>query len=224
MTDDETLKDLGDHKYTSVPWSKEDSSETAFLKLVKSIWNEVNISNPKPKLTDLFDYYLKMVWDISLSIPTEYIEGDLFEIPFNEQFYTYKISNSPKGQASSLDLKIGETLNDALGLEKKSTDKFEVFIDELKLFRPIVFENLPVSSNSVKKPMVFVGYYKESFDGRSIDITGGPLEFKAYLFWNSKIAPVEHQGSLIRIHNASGTLFDETFLKYQVQEVTRKTK
>lgn len=32
---------------------------------------------------------------------------------------------------------------------------------------------------------------------------------------------MEHQGSLIRIHGSSGTLFDSTFMRYQVSELTR---
>ena len=35
------------------------------------------------------------------------------------------------------------------------------------------------------------------------------------------MAPTEHQGSLIRIHGSSGTLFDPTFMRYQVSEQTR---
>jgi hypothetical protein len=52
-------------------------------------------------------------------------------------------------------------------------------------------------------------------------LSGGPLAFEAYLLWNPKIAPVEHQGVLVRIHGASGTLFDSTFMRYQVSEQTR---
>ena len=55
----------------------------------------------------------------------------------------------------------------------------------------------------------------------SSEFTGGPLEFEAYLMWAPKIAPTEHQGVLIRVHGSSGTLFDPTFLRYQVSEQTR---
>jgi hypothetical protein len=41
------------------------------------------------------------------------------------------------------------------------------------------------------------------------------------LFWTPKVAPTEHQGVLIRIHGASGTLFDSTFMRYQVSEQNR---
>jgi hypothetical protein len=39
--------------------------------------------------------------------------------------------------------------------------------------------------------------------------------------WAPRVAPVEHQGVLVRIHGASGTLFDPTFFRYQVSELTR---
>lgn len=92
----------------------------------------------------------------------------------------------------------------------------------MKLSRPVIFENLPYTANAITKPMVFIGDFEEKFENYSDSVTGGPLKFKAYLIWNSKICPTEHQGSLIRIHNASGTLYDDSFMKYQVQENTRK--
>ena len=50
---------------------------------------------------------------------------------------------------------------------------------------------------------------------------GGRLSFEAYLYWNSRIIPKETAGVLVRIRGASGTLFDPTFLNYQVSEQTR---
>ena len=47
------------------------------------------------------------------------------------------------------------------------------------------------------------------------------LQFEAYLFWNSLIIPKQHQGVILRVGNASGTLFDRTFMGYQVSEQTR---
>jgi len=68
---------------------------------------------------------------------------------------------------------------------------------------------------------VFIGQCKEEFAKIPREFSGGPLAFEAYLFWTPKIAPTEHQGSLIRIHGSSGTLFDPTFMRYQVSEQTR---
>lgn len=225
IKDEEHLKLLDDdEKVRSVPWDINDAPDVAFKKLVKCVWDESKPSNPTPKLSLLFDFYLKMVWDLALSIPTSYVENDIFEIPYNNQFYAYKISNLLKGgQATPLNIHQGEKLNDYLTFtHEKNTTDFNVFIDNLKLSRPITFENLPSTSHAISKPMIFIGEYWEEFKNLPQTMTGGPLKFKAYLLWNSKICPTEHLGVCIRVHDASGTLFDDTFMKYQVQENTRK--
>src|SRR6185295_2167592 len=45
--------------------------------------------------------------------------------------------------------------------------------------------------------------------------------FEAYLFWTPKVIPTQHQGVMIRVGDASGALFDRTFMGYQVSEQTR---
>ena len=50
---------------------------------------------------------------------------------------------------------------------------------------------------------------------------GGQLSFEAYLYWNSKIIPKETSGVLIRVREASGTLFDRSVLDYQTSEQNR---
>ncbi len=225
IKDDEHFNLLDDtEKVRSVPWEDTDSAEEAFHKLVRCVWDESKPSNPNPKISDLFDFYLKMIWDLSLSIPTGYVEKDIFDIPFNEQFYAYKFSNVFKGgQASKLNINIGQKLSDYFDLshEEKKIN-FNVYIDKLKLSRPIIFENIPNTNHAIKKPMIFIGEFEDKFEKYPLSATGGPLKFRAYLLWNSKICPTEHQGVLIRVHNASGTLFDDSFMKYQVQENTRK--
>ena len=84
-----------------------------------------------------------------------------------------------------------------------------------------MFADLPETSHAVKKPILVVGRYREEFGGVPPELTGGPLEFEAYLMWAPKIAPTEHQGVLVRVLGSSGTLFDPTFLRYQVSEQTR---
>lgn len=225
IVDADHLQVLDDNeKVRSVPWETTDTPENAFKKLVKCVWGESKPTNPTPKLSELFDFYLKMIWELSLSIPIKYVDNSIFEIPFKNQFYAYKLSNLLKGgQATQLEMSPGSKLNQYLKIEHETiNNNFNVYIDNLKLSRPIIFENLPVTSHAISKPMVFIGEYFEEFNGYPVSVTGGPLKFKAYLLWNSKICPTEHQGVLIRVHDASGTLFDDTFMKYQVQENTRK--
>ena len=78
-----------------------------------------------------------------------------------------------------------------------------------------------MSAHALKHPLIFIGKCDESFRNILPELSGGRLTFEAYLFWSPKIAPTEHQGSLIRIHGASGTLFDSTFMRYQVAEQNR---
>ncbi len=216
------LKKTKGESVNSLPWDATDDPNTAFRKLVNCVWDELSNSNPNPRLEKLFDYYLQMIWQISLSIPLEYVEGHLFDMDLSGWAESFQIANEPKGAAKHLSLKgnkpIREILNLHDGLEQ---DKFDVFIDELKLSRPIKYRDLPNSGHAIKTPLVFFGKCREEFKSYSYDLSGGPLEFEAYLFWNPKIAPAEHRGSLIRINGASGTLFDSSFLKYQVSEQTR---
>jgi hypothetical protein len=96
-----------------------------------------------------------------------------------------------------------------------------VLFDDLELARPLKFVGLPATNHAVKQPILFVGRCREEFTDIPSELTGGPLEFDAYLMWAPKIVPTEHQGSLVRIHGSSGTLFDPTFMRYQVSEQTR---
>lgn len=134
----------------------------------------------------------------------------------------FLLSNQPKGAAETIKSNAG-TLRDELGLTDPTyqAGKFDVFVDDLKLARPIKFKGLPATNNALKTPLVFVGRCRETFPKVLRELSGGPLAFEAYLFWTPKVAPTEHQGSLIRIHGSSGTLFDSTFMRYQVSEQTR---
>jgi len=105
--------------------------------------------------------------------------------------------------------------------ERGRTKKFRVIVDGVELLRPISFSNLPITSHAIHYPLLFVGKDRPSLDNIPEDIRGGKLAFEGYLFWNSKIVPKEHIGVLVRINDASGTLFDETFMKYPTSEQTR---
>ncbi len=217
----EILRKQGE-EFASVPWKSTDGPEEAFEKLVESVWDEASSSNPNPKLERIFDYYLRMVWQISLALPIPYVKGHLFDKPQDGSLELFNLSNAPKGSAVLVKQNPQDVVRDALELTNTAdTDEFEVFFDDLLLRRPIKFLGLPTTTHALKKPLVFLGKCKEEFKGVSRDLSGGPIAFEAYLFWSPRIAPTEHQGSLIRIHGASGTLFDPTFMRYQVSELTR---
>ena len=210
-------------RYDSLPWEAADSPDAAFAKLVNCVWEEVESSNPNPQLERIFDYYLRMIWQISLAVPLPYVEGHIFDLLPDADSKVFSISNQPKGAAVRLDVRDGRPLRTCLGLTDQPTygGQFDVFFDDLRLARPIKFTHLPMTSHALKEPLIFLGTCNESFPKIPRELSGGPLRFEAYLFWAPKIAPTEHQGSLIRIHSASGTLFDPTFMRYQVSEQTR---
>ena len=216
------LKKTAGHVW-SLPWEKGDAPDDAFRKLVQSVWDEVERSTPNPQLDRIFDYYLRMVWQLSLAVPLPYVEGHLFDMNLEGWADAFMLSNQPKGAAQKINLSGAGTirkkasLKDPIGL----IGKFDVYFDDLKLFRPLKFKDLPKTNNALKNPLVFIGKCREEFPKIPRELSGGPLAFEAYLFWTPKVAPVEHQGSLIRIHGSSGTLFDPTFMRYQVSELTR---
>lgn len=204
----------------SLPWLDSDSPREAFQKLVNSVWVEAETN--KPRLESLFDYYLQMIWQLSLAIPTDYIEGHPFDLVVKDWAEAFLLSNKPKGKAEALttpskSIRHQVTLTDP----DDSIGDFSVIIDGLKLARPIKYKNLATTKGALNHPLIFIGKCSENFDGIPRELSGGPLSFEAYLFWTPKVAPVEHQGVLIRINGASGTLFDSTFMKYQIAELTR---
>ena len=210
-------------KFSNVPWNESDSPADAFKKLVECVWKEVEGTNPNPQLDRIFDNYLRMVWQLGLAVPLPYVDQHLFDMDMGSWTRAFLLSNRPKGSAHAVDVSQAGRIRDKLDL-RDSTDGvgvFDVFFDNLKLSRPIKFTGLPVTNHALKQPIVFVGKCRETFPRTPRPFSGGPLAFEGYLFWTPKVAPTEHQGSLIRIHGSSGTLFDPTFMRYQVSEQTR---
>ena len=217
----ELLREI-DGKTSSVPWDPGDSPHEAFSKLVDAVWREIENTNPNPQLDKIFDYYLQMVWTLSLAIPVSYVHDHLFNMDLNDWSLNYLIANTPKGSAKKIDDISGKPIRDIVGLtDGKTPQHFKVYIDDLQLLRPLRYKDLPTGGNALKKPLIFIGKCKEEFNRFPKELSGGPLSFEAYLFWNPKIAPTEHRGSLIRVNGASGTLFDSTFMRYQIAELTR---
>jgi hypothetical protein len=210
-------------KFENVPWIESDDPQVAFTKLVDAVWRELDKGDRNPRLDQLFDYYLFMVWDLSLAIPVTYIDGHPFDIPFGPSMQVYELSGTGPRSASALNLSGEQTIRERLQLPDAHSEAsdFRVIIDDLQLHRPLIFRNLPATSNKVKSPMIFAGQLRETFPGVDRAVSGGPLAFQAYLLWAPKIAPVDHAGVLVRVHGASGTLFDPSFLRYQVAEPTR---
>ncbi|WP_419864533.1 ATP-binding protein [Candidatus Poriferisodalis sp.] len=209
--------------FDKLPWSPGDIPDVAFEKLVNAVWEQVEGKAKNPRLSDIFDYYLRMVWQLSLSIPAPYVFGSPFELAFGDGMYLYEIPMATKAAAESFELDEGETIlgTRSIGHSANVGSDFAVYFDDLRLRRPLKFTDLPNTAHAVRKPILFVGRCSEQFKGIPHELSAGPLEFEAYLIWTPKVAPTEHQGVLARVHGSSGTPFDPTFMRYQVSEQTR---
>jgi hypothetical protein len=101
-------------------------------------------------------------------------------------------------------------------------EDFRVEIDGVRIYRPISFEAVPGSDRALQTPLLFIGEYKPDLSKYDKTQRGGEnLSFTAYFSWSPRVVPKEHNGILIRINGASGTLFDPTFMNYQIAESTR---
>lgn len=206
----------------NLPWDLSDTPEDKFEKLFQAAGHSSG-RGTKPANLDHFDEYLKLVWKLSLSLPMSYIGTHPFDLKGSDGLIIFNIPSDTK-QANKIQLGRGETIRNHLGLQtgKDSIHSaFSVTLDGVALCRPI---RLPVELSKpsrLRAPAIMAGKQDNPFQSNDLDRAGGPLSFEGYLYWNSKIVPKDTTGVLIRIREASGTLFDPTFLNYQVSEQTR---
>ncbi|RYD85298.1 MAG: ATP-binding protein [Verrucomicrobiaceae bacterium] len=216
----------------NLPWDKKDSPDERFRKLHDAVIAEAAETVAKPRLSSTLDRYLQTIWTLSLAAPLAYLdEKHPFDLSDADDPRFFQLSNAPKGQASELVLSDSrKTPRAALGLSAPGSEAkkigFDVYVDKVKLARPLAFNGLPGSSRSEKepnkRPLMFVGKFEASLEKIPEDVAGGrELSFEAYFLWTPKVVPTDHNGVLIRINEASGTLFDDSFIGYQVAELTR---
>ncbi|MDN6856648.1 ATP-binding protein [Pseudomonas sp. CAN2814] len=213
-------------KEAKLPWKSDANSEDKFPQLVERLSAAVDPtdrSSKGPSIQEHLDYYLRMLWVLSLSIPLPYLKKHPFEIESTDGAQIFQIDNKQKGSPAEVKLDSGQTI--AAKYKFKSIQAhslpFNVFVDGIKLTRPLQYGNFKPLDHAITNPLIFIGRAKPDLSVIPEQYRGGELEFEAYLYWTKKIVPKEHNGVLIRINGASGTLFDETFLKYQVSELTR---
>ncbi len=206
----------------SLPWLPSDSPKEKFRKLVDAAGN-VSDRAGKPLNLEHFDEYLRSIWKLSLSLPLEYLNGHPFDKPGS---CGIKFLSLPSGKGPSEPIEIEQNSSPRLifGLEAGTTSElplFNVILDDIQLMRPIELPNELRKASRVKSPLMMIAKEKAPFKPDTIARAGGELAFEAYLYWNSKIIPKDTAGVLIRIREASGTLFDTSFLDYQVSEQNR---
>ena len=211
-----------DGSVNHVPWDDDDDALSAFQRLVSVAWGEIGMRRTNPKLDQLFDHYLQMAWQLSISVPLAYVgDGPSRALGASGSFELRGALPSVVGNLADSNDPLWEKLEQAPGGWGTPFNEFRVFVDDLELRRPFIFSDLPSTNHAISKPLLFAGHLREEFSGIDRAASGGPLEFYAYFMWAPKIAPVDHVGALVRVHGASGTQFDPTFLKYQVAEIAR---
>lgn len=204
------------------PWQGEPSATNRFKALVAAA-SETTAADRSASSLDHLDEYYKSVWKLSLSLPLPYLGEHPFEIAGEEGFLEYGLPPKSKSVVP-LDLQPKETLRGRLDLKSGKLDPcggYSVVFDGIQLSRPIVLPNVIARSSRIKSPVILAAKVRAPFDEKVLERAGGALSFEAYLYWNSTVTPKDIQGVLIRVREASGTLYDRTFMDYQISEQTR---
>lgn len=212
-----------------VPWKPDTPPDVRMKLLSDELFKSAQSNELYASLSNAFDYYFRMVWGLGLSLPLPYIEHHPFELPDGLSVKCFRLSNKTRASSSgpnqATELKTGPRTNvgSASGMEpSREGQDFRVEIDGIQLFRPIRFDTIPGTARALQTPLLFVGSYKPNLSKFDKTQRGGEnLAFVGYFFWSPRVIPKEHNGLLIRINGASGTLFDPTFMNYQVAEQTR---
>ena len=205
-----------------LPWGAGDSPDKKFERFFEAT-GKSSAKGARRANLDHFDQYFRLLWKLSLSLPLDYIDGHPFDIQGSSGPLLLRIPEG-RSQAEEIQLAPTETLRQRLRLRAGVGNRdrpFSVTMDGVALRRPV---RLPLSLRKeyrVRAPLMIVARQENPFSENDSARAGGPLSFEAYLYWNSRIVPGETAGVLVRIREASGTLFDPTFLNYQVSEQTR---
>lgn len=208
----------------NLPWNDLDPPDTKFFKLIDCV-SKYSIDNKiVTDIKKIFDNYLYTLWCLSLWCPVRYCQIHPFDLDGDSEVKFFQISGAVKGQAVPLQIQKGSSLRDVLGLTAKdgaTQGDFSLYVDGIELFRPIRFDKKASVKDSKVPNLLFVGRHKESFKNVAPSMTGGDLEFEAYLLKLSRVVPQQHQGVILRVGNASGAIFDPTFMGYSISEQSR---
>ena len=122
----------------SLPWSRDDRPEVAFEKLVKAVWQHVDRGMPNPQLERIFDYYLRMVWQLSLAIPAPYVFGNPFDLLLQDKLYLFEMPQPGRATPAEFKLTYDETIRTrkSIGSAADVGREFTVLVDDLRLARP----------------------------------------------------------------------------------------
>lgn len=210
------------HVAPKLPWEPSDPPERKFVALLNAAEDTTGRATKAADL-DHFDEYLKLIWKLSLSLPLRYPDGHPFDHRDQDGLLLFTARDDAR-QAIPIELQGDESIGDNLGLRDPGdldASAFAVTLDGIALGRPLRRPAKLAKISRIPAPVLLASKQANPFTPEDQDRAGGPLSFEGYLYWNSQIRPKETTGVLIRIREASGTLFDRTFLNYQVSEQTR---
>lgn len=220
----ESQKTLESGPSYKLPWSDEEKNPLKRFSSFFDALSERDRADRRPDLMTL-DNYFQMLWKLSLSCPVQYIDQHPFDICGGSNMHFYRLKNEARKSADICEIPEDKTLKEFFGLECRVEDPlggFNVFFDDVELRRPIRLPwEMMGKPQRVERPLMFVGKHQTSWSQEAEKRGGGKISFEAYLYWNSGILPKENNGVLITVRGASGILFDQTFLNYQVSELTR---
>lgn len=209
-----------------LPWNVNDSAKTKFEKLVSGIQQLDTgiITKERIKLNDVLDTYFRTIWTLSLSVPLPYIKKHPFSLKSDDGIRTFALSNKPiRPKVDELSLPDGKTIRQQCQFitpDHPSSTDFSVHFDGLLLKRPLPFPRSYLT-HEIGESLLFVGKIKSDMNSLPKEYSGGTIEVEAYYFLQNRIVPAEHNGVMVRINGASGIMFDDQFLRYQVSEQNR---
>ena len=206
----------------NLPWLPGDTPQERFEKFFRAVGN-VSGRGTKSANLQFFDDYLRLMWKLSLSLPLDYLGCHPFDLKGSSELQFFDFPKNRR-QSNRISLEDDTTIRNFLNLRSgkdAQLNGFSVILDGVELRRPIRLPLKLEKNSRIRSPVIMVARQDNPFKKNELERAGGPLSFDAYLYWNSKIVPKDTAGVLIRIREASGTLFDSTFLNYQVSEQTR---
>lgn len=205
-----------------LPWESAESDTDAFTELAVAPRRADAVRRSTPSYEEIFDEYLQTIWRLGLSAPLPYFDVHPFDLTGSDEISVFRANGQARREAEEIQLGAEQTIRDAIDFEAPTNCAgFDIQIDDVDLARPISFRNQPRTSAALQRPILMVGRYRTEFSKRSRAFSGGALDFTAYLFWTPKLIPADHRGVLIRVNEASGTLFQPDFLRFPVNEQRR---
>ena len=151
-------------------------------------------------------------------MPLDYISKTPYSCNLEDTPYIYEIDNQGRKAKKISDLGECKNIAEYLGLSHKLVNDFQVIIDGVELFRPIKPVEPTYTTSVLDQPILFYGKYAPDLSKVEKRASGGKLSFETFIKWAPRITPKEHMGVSIRINGATGVMFDQEFMKWQLAE------